>query len=528
MTEKSISKGFALLSVSNILAKALSLIYIPFLLRIIHENGYGIYFASYNVYVFFYIITTSGLAIAIPKMISENTANGMYLDAQYIFKIGKFMMTGYGLIMSIILLLLSYPMSIFINYKESFLPILFLSPAILFTAVGCAYRGYFQGVGNMTPLAVSQIIEQIANTIFTLLFAYILAKKSMTLGCAGGTIGTVIGAFLSMIYLQKRYSRECPMPNNGERRYSNNRIFKNIIHYSIPIIISSGILYAGNNIIDVSNISNRLANAGFSYFDRTVYYACYAKYIQLLNVPFILISSLAVAILPLVTKYYALRDFKQLSKKIRYIFKLCFLISIPACIGLSVLSKPIFILIFGNSYSNGSRLMMFGAVTVIFMSISQLQTTILQSVGKVYICTVSLILGVFIKIVCNYMLISNPKINIYGAVIGTCLCYLIPSILNNIILKKYLKNSVHLLNTWTKPLISSIAMGIIVFIVYKILYTILKLFLIVYISNLIAVVISIYLGIITYTITLIGFRAIDENDIKLIPKKLRKILIPII
>src|SRR3712207_9431574 len=63
--------------------------------------------------------------------------------------------------------------------------IMALAPTIFFTSIVSCYRGYFQGRGNMTPTAISQILEQIINTIFTLVFAAMLMKYGVDAGCAG-------------------------------------------------------------------------------------------------------------------------------------------------------------------------------------------------------------------------------------------------------------------------------------------------------------------------------------------------------
>ncbi len=83
-----------------------------------------------------------------------------------------------------------------IGYPEAQLSVLALAPSVLFTSVASAYRGYFQGMGNMTPTAISQVIEQLVNIIFSLLFAAIFIKYGLEAGCAGGTVGTSLGALV--------------------------------------------------------------------------------------------------------------------------------------------------------------------------------------------------------------------------------------------------------------------------------------------------------------------------------------------
>lgn len=90
MKKQSMTKGFAVLSAAGLITKVLSVLYIPFLLAIIGDEGNGIYAAAYQVYVFIYVIANSGIPVAIAKSVSELTAVGNYKDALRTFKISRF------------------------------------------------------------------------------------------------------------------------------------------------------------------------------------------------------------------------------------------------------------------------------------------------------------------------------------------------------------------------------------------------------------------------------------------------------
>lgn len=134
----------------------------------------------------------------------------------------------------------------------------------------------------------------------------------------------------------------------------------------------------------LQNTKNRLLVAGFSDSNATILYGTLVKYQQLLNVPIALITALSAAILPAIAGAVALNDKNDVKNGINYAFKICFLISIPCTIGLAVLNVPIFNLLFSSRYAGGASLMRIGSVVLILMSVVQIQTTILQSIGKLY------------------------------------------------------------------------------------------------------------------------------------------------
>ena len=177
MKKQSTTKGFAILSAAGMFVKVLSLLYIGYLQRIITKGGYGYYSAAYQIYVFIYVLTNAGIPVAISKMISEFTAVKNYKDAVKSFKIARLLLLCLGMVMTLLLLLFAKPLTKLMDYEKSYLAVLALAPAILLTSIASAYRGYFQGRGNMTPTAISQVIEQVINIVFTLILAAFFMKK---------------------------------------------------------------------------------------------------------------------------------------------------------------------------------------------------------------------------------------------------------------------------------------------------------------------------------------------------------------
>ena len=63
------------------------------------------------------------------------------------------------------------------------------------------------------------------------------------------------------------------------------------------------------------------------------------------------------------------------------------------------------------------------AISIVFGSLLQITTSILQAYGRTVIPVVNMIIGGIIKVVINYNLVAIPGINIDGAPIGTMVCY---------------------------------------------------------------------------------------------------------
>ncbi|MEY8762881.1 MULTISPECIES: putative polysaccharide biosynthesis protein [Clostridium] len=526
MKEQSTARGFAILSAGGMLVKVLSIVYIPLLMRIIGDEGYGLYGASYQIYTFVFVLTNSGIPVAISKLISELDAVGDYKDAVKGFRIARAMLMVIGMVMSVLLMVFASPLARAMGYKKIYLSLLSLAPAILFTSVASTYRGYFQGRGNMTPTAVSQIIEQVVNTIFALIFASYLMRYGVEVGCVGGPIGTSLGALASASFLMFCYekNRTSVLYRKIEvqrvKRLSTKKLMKKIINYGVPITICVGMTYAGN-LVDVWNTKVRLMAGGLSDVNSTILYGYLTKYQQLMNVPITIISSLSAAILPAISAAFAVKNNKRVRDNINYSFRLCFLIAIPCAVGFSVLSDPIFKLL---KFRGGSYIMAWGSVVLVLMSLMQIQTTILQSIGKLYTATLYSILGICIKITTNYFLIAVPEINILGAVVGSTVGFAVPIILNHRIIKRSLNVKIEMIGHAVKPLAASVTMGIIVYVNYVLVHFILGFIKIAYILNAISTVSSVAVGVITYMYILALIGGINKKDLQSLPYRVRKLI----
>ena len=85
--KQSTAKGFAVLTASNLFVRVLGFIYVLPLTRLIGNEGNGLYGVGYQIYIFLFILSNTGLPAAIAKAVSENRAVGDYESAHIAFKV---------------------------------------------------------------------------------------------------------------------------------------------------------------------------------------------------------------------------------------------------------------------------------------------------------------------------------------------------------------------------------------------------------------------------------------------------------
>lgn len=474
MKEQSITKGFAIISIASIIAKVLSLVYVPILTSIIGDVGMGIYGKTYDIFVFVYALTNVGLQTAISKHVSELNAVGNYRDALRSFKISRTFLLIIGTLFTIVLMLSANFIATISETPEMVYPIIFLAPTIMVTTVLVTYKGYFLGRSQATPISIATIIEQIVNVGLSLICAYFLIKYSVSLGVAGGTIGTSIGALIAVIYLIYIYNlygveKEAKKKQNPEvKRLRGKEIARTLFKYALPITLSTGLQNLGN-IIDMLTVSNRLVGAaGYSQNAANALYGYYStRYKTLFNVPMVFITSLGYMALPAISKAYILKDKKEIKNKINFSMRVTYLVSIPSAVGLALLSENIYNYIFPDT--NGHMMMVIGAAVIPLMGIVLIQNVILQSVSQFYYVLFTLALSIVVKFILNMTLVANRGINIYGAVISGMVAFSISLILNHFRMRKTLKMKLSIFRYALKPLLASAYMGVGIFVIKFIL-----------------------------------------------------------
>ncbi|MCL2593144.1 MAG: polysaccharide biosynthesis C-terminal domain-containing protein, partial [Defluviitaleaceae bacterium] len=220
-------------------------------------------------------------------------------------------------------------------------------------------------------------------------------------------------------------------------------------------------------------------------------------------------SSMAVAIIPSISASIAIKDKKAANDKMNLAIRLAMIISIPAAFGMGIFASEILKFLFPEA-PEGALLLQTGFISVIFFSLSQICTGVLQGLGQLKVPVFSAFLGCLIKIPLNFILISIPSINIVGAIIGTTVCYALAASINAYFAYKYTGSKLDFKAVFLKPIFASIVMSVVCFIAYRLLYM-------VYPSNSIALMLSIAIGGVVYIFTMFKIKGLTKQDVKFLP-----------
>lgn len=552
--------GSIVLMIATALVKIIGAIYKIPLYNILDNTGVGYYTTVYDLYTPMYTIAMAGLPIAISKIVAECVSLERYRDAKRTFKIAKRLMWVTGTIGFILMCILSVPYALFKNTTELIPCVLAIAPCLLFCCVMSSYRGYYEGLRNMTPTAISEVIEAAGKLAFGLVLALVLLKVSgnMTLAVCGALGGITLGTAASAFYLVRKYKktsstditteqlRLSPKPRSGDMT------LKIIIAMSLPIVLGSLVTQV-TTLIDNLMITARLESAiGKDYAYIAEKYReiiaseteIYLKEGKVFNVakdlPIILYGShrglafsvynlvpvltsvLGVSAIPILASAWAKKDKKEIKASMETVFRTTALVSFPAAFGLIALGTRIVPLLYpGKPLSSGIagvNLAILG-VCALFSGLTAPTTSMLQAIGKQKIPLVNIAVGAVLKIIINFVLVGTPSINIMGVPIGTTVCYAYICIMNIMMLFKHSKVRPSLFGCIIKPFVAAGACGLSAYAASALLSKVTS-------SNFIVTVLSIIIAVAVYLICVILFKIIKKSDIISLPKgeKIVKVL----
>lgn len=484
-------KGAAILGIAGLIVKLLGAVFRLPLAGMIGAEGMAYYSPAYYAYTVFVVISTSGIPVAISRLVSERITINEYGEAHRVFRISFKLMMGIGIVTFAIMFFGAGMLSDMFKISEAKLSMMSVAPALIFVPVMAAYRGYFQGMQNMKPTAISQVVEQVFRVFFGLFLGYALyhsaggsgfladfsaGEKGAAGAAFGATIGSLGGlAIMFLVYfLSKRgIFRRINHYGTSNVHESDGAILKKILAIAVPITIGAAITPI-MNLIEVPVIMKALLNSGWDQDVANNLYGQISGFCTpIINMPQVLTMALAMSLVPLISSAYKRKDADELKYNTSFAIKIAMIIGMPCAIGMAVLAEPILLLLYSSRWNeavNAAPTFAILAIGVIFVSVVQTVSGILQGVGKQNIPVYNFIIGLVIKVILTYILVGIKSLNIKGAAIATVVTFVVVAVLDVIATKKYTGAKFNIVEVYIKPGISTAVMGVVAWAMYYLIF----------------------------------------------------------
>ncbi|MFW6238194.1 MAG: putative polysaccharide biosynthesis protein [Halanaerobiales bacterium] len=516
-------KGAVTLGTAGLISKVLGFAAKIILPRLIGDVGVGIYEKAYPFYSILLVFSTAGLPIALAKLISDRTARGHYKYAYRIFRVCLWMSIITGLVLSVVMIGLSRPLIVLFGWKmETLYSILAIAPAVFFVSIMATYRGFFQGLQNMVPTAISQVTEQFVRILTIIILVYILIPYGVKYGAAGATFGAVTGSIagllvLLVIYRKKKEEIWQFKDSSPAGEFSSFKTAKKILFLAGPITFGA-LITPLMRFIDSAIVPARLAAANFS--SPTGLFGQFGMAMTLVRFPTILTLSLATALVPAISGAFARENGEQIKHRSESSLRLTILLALPAAGGLFIMARPLTAVIFGSPES--AVPLRFVALGVLFISLKQISGAILQGMGKPLIPARNLLIGAIFNAVINYTLTAMPRFGIRGAALGTVTGFAVGAFLNLLYARKWTRFNFKPGSMLLKPLTAVAVMSVVVRRGFTVVSTFYNLFIAEY-SYTFTTFTMVGIGALTYLMLLLLLNEIKYGDLVLLPRFGKKI-----
>ncbi|WP_339061542.1 polysaccharide biosynthesis protein [Tepidibacillus marianensis] len=477
-------KGTLLLTSATIISRILGLIYYFPFLWLVGTKGAALYAYAYNPYAILLSISTMGLPLAVSKFVSKYNALGDYRTGYRLFRSGLVLLSITGFIATLALYWIAPVLApLFINgsgggsgntVEDVILVIRWVSPALLLVPMMSLVRGYFQGFQSMGPTAVSQVVEQVVRIVYILATSYLILKltngtlvSAVSQATFAAFTGAIGGMLVLLWYWMKRQKdiKHRISESKTIQHMSLVSMYKELMMYAIPFILV-GLAIPIYQQIDTFNVNVALMSLGYNLGQAEDIFAILNQTSQkVIMIPVSLATALGLTIIPTITKTFTARDHNKLHKQITQTFNILTYLTLPAAVGLGILSYQVYGSLYAMSEVNlGSYLLAWFAPTTIFYALFTVTAAILQGINRQKYAVYGLIGGILVKIIVNYEFVRwfGGK----GAILSTDLGYGISILFNLWIIRKFADYSYRpVLKSSLKMVVHSTLMGISIWVV---------------------------------------------------------------
>lgn len=561
MKKQSFLHGALILTAGIVLVKLIGALFKVPLTWIVTEDGMGYFNTAYNFYSPIHSLAAAGFPIAIARMVSESSTVRRYRDIRRIYRVSVplFLMTGTA---GFLIMLFGAPLYSRLIGNPQSLPALYaLAPSVLLSCMISVYRGYYEGLRNMYPTAVSEILEAVGKLVIGLSLAWLIVTAGMReyerfgtvfgmavqseeyarnatlpLAAAGAVFGVTAGSLLAWIYLAVRHRKKGDGISKQELSESPQAlpartVVRRLLKTALPI--GAGALAVNvAGLVDTTFLQTRIRDVmerdpetvlrmyegiipEINLENGTVpnfLFGCFSMALTLFMAVPSITQAFGISALPNVTAAWTKGGKAELKRSMEAVLRITALFSIPTGLGMCVLSGPVTQLVFGNrsSLPVTSHVLAVLGIAAIFASLSTPLNSMLQAIGRVDLPVKILLVGLAIKVGLNYLLVGIPELNVLGAGVGTLACYLFLTVSALILLCRETGVKLDVDSVFLKPSVASALCCVSAFLFDTVLNGIL--------DSRFATVLSVAGAAVVYVVALFVLRAVRREDFLMLPK----------
>jgi stage V sporulation protein B len=459
LTKQSLFKGTIILTIAAFITRILGFANGIVMANVLGPEGIGLIMMAMPVTGLLITLTTLGLPVAISKLVSEAEAKGDHHRVKKILIVSLTTTSILGFVfMAGTFLGAKFISTMLLTDKRAFFSLIAILPIVPIVAISAVLKGYFRGKQNMTPIALSQIIEHAVKIGVIFVLVQFLLPYGIEYAAAGAVLSSVIGEGISLLYLfsifkwskQKQFTLHHSFVSQIRK---GKDTFFDLLQTGLPTT-GSGLIHSIMSVIQPILITQSLALAGITTAAATKQYGIVMGYVfPLLMLPDFITHSLAVPLVPAISE--ARSNIRLVHRRINQAVKISLIVGIPSTILLYVFADQLTTLIY-KSPEAGTYLKIMVPLFFLHYFRTPLQA-VMVGLGKANIVLVNDFLDSLVRLAFIFILASNSEFGMNGVCLAMNISTVFGAFLDILTMAKLIGFTFHL-TEFIKVLLSGIFM----------------------------------------------------------------------
>ena len=457
MKKRNVLQNSMIATVSIILCKIIGLIYVIPFNAMISKSAGALYSYAYNIYVIFLSLSTTGVPLAVSKIVSEYDSLEYYDTRDRVYNISMKLIFLIGLLCFVVMVVFARPMAFLIigdavgnnTVSDVTNVIRIISLALLIVPPLSVVRGYLQGHNYITESSISNVIEQFVRVIVILVGCILVIKvfnldEKIAIGIS--VFSAAISAFASYLYLKYKMFKNKDQFNanyeikDAEKKITGKMIAKDVLLCALPFIIVE-VLKSAYATVDTVTIVRGLTDLGYSVSDAETTFSVIATCgNKLCTVVISVAIGVSMSLIPSVAGDYVKGKMDSVNNKYTSSMLLLLITTLPMTLGIFFLAQPVWNVFYGYDYLSIEvfKLYIFQAVTFSFFSVL---ISFCQTIGKTKVALFSLFISFILNAIFNIPFMHLCHYLGFGGYQGATVCTLVTQTLPSIFLIIYIKKA---------------------------------------------------------------------------------------
>lgn len=566
MKKQSFIISAIILALGGFFAKGIGALYKIPLTNILGSGGMGLYYLVFPIYSLIITFCSSGISVALSTEVARCRKIRHRYNEQKLLRVALVLSFLLSLFFTIIILIVSKPLSIAQGNINATIGYIAIAPAIIISSIIATLRGYFQGIENMIPTTISMIIEQVIKLSLGLVLAHRLCDYGIQYAVLGAIIGVTLSEVVALLiitinffvykgqlhynyrnlkYKSKRKIKRKPILkckkqlklNKSEVkdfkylkcttslvRYTTKVAIKKLLKVTIPTTFAS-IITPVATMLDSFMIINILVSSGYTSYVSTSLYGLWGGVVQsLISLPIIIIAAISTSLVPSLSGIVAKNDTNEIKHRVTFYIKITWILSIIMFVLIYAYAEDILVFLYGDGLTSNvideiyyaTKMLKLSSVSIIYYAFLQTFTAILQTIGKSHIPFFALLISLIFRTLLIYILVSQVNINIFGGIIANTLYLGLATIIMALIIKKNIDINFKLFLHLFKPLLIGLVVLLVISVGHWALSGVINYF--------VSMILTATLGLVVYILIIYFGKVMNDRERKYLTFGKRKLV----